>query len=245
MTCAPDRPGSWSHRTDACRAALLLGAGHAHRTALAMARAAQCDVPHGQIAAAPGADPTYGCTPRICEARTVPAEEQEPLRRQGPRACRLNRLKIGLRAAQPGEAAALSELALRSKAHWGYDADFLEACRGELTIADAELSIRRVTVAHRGDWLAGFFTLEGGCPVGELGMLFVEPVVIGRGVGSRLLRCALAAGAELGMTHLRLDAEPAAVPFYLAHGAVAKGSTRSGSIAGRRLPVLLLPTGQS
>ena len=31
-----------------------------------------------------------------------------------------------LRPARPGEAAALSDLALRSKAHWGYDQAFLD-----------------------------------------------------------------------------------------------------------------------
>ena len=37
-----------------------------------------------------------------------------------------------VRPGHPGEAAILSDLALRSKSYWGYDADFLEACRDEL-----------------------------------------------------------------------------------------------------------------
>ena len=83
-----------------------------------------------------------------------------------------------LRPALPGEAAGLSTLALRSKGHWGYDADFLEACRGELTLRDDELAVRRTLVAEVDGALAGFGTLEGAPPYGELGMLFVDPAVI-------------------------------------------------------------------
>ena len=41
---------------------------------------------------------------------------------------------LTIRAARVGEAGFLSELALRSKAHWGYDAAFIEACRDELSV---------------------------------------------------------------------------------------------------------------
>jgi hypothetical protein len=39
-----------------------------------------------------------------------------------------------IRPARPDECELLSELALRSKGCWGYDAEFLEACRAELTL---------------------------------------------------------------------------------------------------------------
>ena len=39
----------------------------------------------------------------------------------------------GIRAAAPGEGPALTALALRSKAHWGYDEGFLAACAGFTT----------------------------------------------------------------------------------------------------------------
>ena len=59
-----------------------------------------------------------------------------------------------IRPASAGEAAALSALALRSKAHWGYDAAFLDACRAELTLRDDELASRRTLVAEvaSGSW---------------------------------------------------------------------------------------------
>ena len=145
-----------------------------------------------------------------------------------------------LRPALPGEAAGLSTLALRSKGHWGYDADFLEACRGELTLRDDELAVRRTLVAEVDGAPAGFGTLEGAPPYGELGMLFVDPAAIGRGVGGALLGALVAAAREEGFVRLAIDADPHAEAFYLAHGAVRVGEIASGSVAGRVLPQLEL-----
>jgi GNAT superfamily N-acetyltransferase len=129
-------------------------------------------------------------------------------------------------------------LALRSKGHWAYDATFLDACRDELTLRDDQLTARRTVVAELGDDLVGFGTLEGAPPRGELGMLFVDPAAIGRGVGSALLRALLDRAGADGFTILSIDADPNAEAFYLAHGAVRVGAVPSGSIPGRVLPLL-------
>ncbi|WP_408897382.1 GNAT family N-acetyltransferase [Nocardioides sp. R1-1] len=143
-----------------------------------------------------------------------------------------------LRPARAGEAALLSALALRSKAHWGYDAGFLDACRDELTLRDDELAERRTVVAEVDGHLHGFATLEGAPPVGELGMLFVDPVAIGRGLGAALLTHQLEAARGAGFRLLTLDADPNAEAFYLAHGARRVGGVPSGSVPGRVLPRL-------
>lgn len=145
-----------------------------------------------------------------------------------------------VRAARPGEAALLSALALRSKGHWGYDADFLAACREELTLTEDELGARRTRVAEVDGEVLGFSTLEGSPPVGELGMLFVEPAAIGRGVGRLLMGHLLDEAAAAGFTRLRIDADPSAEPFYLAAGAVRVGEVPSASVPGRVLPLLEL-----
>lgn len=145
-----------------------------------------------------------------------------------------------LRPARPGEAALLSDLALRSKGHWGYDAAFLEACRDELTLRDDELARRRTTVAELDDAVIGFGTLEGEPPDGELGMLFVDPAAIGRGVGRALLDRLLDRARAEGFTVLTIDADPNAEAFYLAHGAVRVAAVPSASIPGRVLPQLEL-----
>lgn len=145
-----------------------------------------------------------------------------------------------LRPARPGEAALLSDLALRSKGHWGYDAAFLEACRDELTLRDDELARRRTTVAELDAAVVGFGTLEGEPPDGELGMLFVDPAAIGRGVGRALLDRLLDRARAEGFTVLTIDADPNAEAFYLAHGAVRVAAVPSASIPGRVLPQLEL-----
>ncbi|WP_374204239.1 GNAT family N-acetyltransferase [Streptomyces sp. HPF1205] len=147
-----------------------------------------------------------------------------------------------IRPARPEEAAALTALALRSKAYWGYDEAFMAACRDELTVAEDEVADRRTVVAQAqapdGERLLGFATLEGYPPHGELGMLFVDPGSIGRGVGRLLFGHVAATAARLGFTRLSIDADPNAEPFYRAMGAVTVGRVPSGSIAGRTLPLM-------
>ncbi|WP_436701434.1 GNAT family N-acetyltransferase [Nocardioides sp. BYT-33-1] len=146
-----------------------------------------------------------------------------------------------LRPARPGEAARLSALALRSKGHWGYDAAFLDACREELTLRDDQLAARRTVVAELPDGrIVGFRTLEGRPPVGELGMMFVDPDAIGRGIGRALIADLLAEARASGFRLITIDADPNAEAFYLAQGAVRVGATPSGSIPGRVLPRLEL-----
>ncbi|WP_217145661.1 GNAT family N-acetyltransferase [Streptomyces sp. AC627_RSS907] len=149
-------------------------------------------------------------------------------------------MDVLIRPARATEADVLTDLALRSKAHWGYDADFLEACRDELTVAAHEVARRRTMVADTDGHVLGFTTLEGEPPTGVLGMMFVDPRVIGQGIGRLLFERTVAAGRDLGFTRLTIDADPNAEPFYRAMGAVRKGNVPSGSIAGRVLPRMVV-----
>ncbi|MEV0973164.1 GNAT family N-acetyltransferase [Microtetraspora glauca] len=143
-----------------------------------------------------------------------------------------------VRAARADEAEVLSALAIRSKAYWGYDEEFMAACRDELTISASRVGTVRATVAERDGRVLGFGTLEGEPPEGALGMLFVAPDTIGQGVGRLLYEHAVATARDLGFTRLTIDADPNAEAFYLAMGAVRIGGTPSGSIPGRVLPLL-------
>ncbi|WP_330300039.1 GNAT family N-acetyltransferase [Streptomyces sp. NBC_00503] len=123
-----------------------------------------------------------------------------------------------LRPARATEAEALTELVMRSKAHWGYDADFLAACAPELRIDGAEVVGRRIVVAE-GPAVLGLASLDGEPPLGRLGLLFVEPAAIGRGVGRQLYRDVLRRAAALGFRRLLIDSDPHAAGFYRAQGA--------------------------
>ncbi|MGZ4688900.1 MAG: GNAT family N-acetyltransferase [Acidimicrobiia bacterium] len=147
---------------------------------------------------------------------------------------------VTLRPARPDEAERLSELALRSKAHWGYDDAFLEACRAELTVHRDEITAGRVVVAEVAETVAGFSALVGTPPVAEVDFLFVEPAYIGHGVGTALFAALCGQASEAGFIRLRIESDPNALGFYEHHGATRIGDTPSASIPGRMNPVLEL-----
>ena len=145
---------------------------------------------------------------------------------------------VGIRSAAGDEAEALTELAVRSKGHWGYDEAFLSACRDELTVNPSDCDGLRVMVAEEGGSVRGFYQLAGKSPAGELAALFVDPAAIGRGIGRRLLGHALERARQLGMSSVLIDTDPYAEPFYVNAGARRIGAVASGSIEGRVLPQL-------
>ncbi len=93
-----------------------------------------------------------------------------------------------IRPARPDECELLSELAVRSKGYWGYDAEFLAACRAELTLVPEDLARLTVRVAERTDGrVIGFYTLGPlDDSAGEVWFFFVDPPFIGTGAGRRL-----------------------------------------------------------
>lgn len=134
----------------------------------------------------------------------------------------------------------LSALALRSKAHWGYPRDFLEACRPELAVDASRIGSEdyRCFVAVENDSIAGFYTVESiSAGAWELDALFVEPARIGTGVGRSLVQHAVHLLTECGATRLIIQGDPNAADFYRAAGARKVGTRESGSIPGRYLPL--------
>lgn len=143
-----------------------------------------------------------------------------------------------IRPARTADLTALSGLAFRSKAHWGYDQALMEACRDELTVREPDLQRFHVFVLERDGQITGFGAVAPGDPEAELSWLFVEPAAIGSGAGRALWQHALGLARTLGATTLRIESDPNAEPFYLAMGAKRTGETPSQSIPGRSLPLL-------
>ena len=145
-----------------------------------------------------------------------------------------------MREAYPDESEFLSQLALRSKAYWGYSNEFLEFCREELTVEASRLrdDSYQCFVAEKSNVIIGFYTLsfvsDDAC---ELEALFVEPEHIGQGVGRMLLTHATRLLSRRGVRRLTIQGDPNATRFYLAAGALPIGERESGSIPGRFLPV--------
>ena len=142
-----------------------------------------------------------------------------------------------LRPARVEECAALSALALRSKASWGYSADFLGRCAAELTLSPEDVPLTFVLETEAG--VQGFYTLsELDARRVELELLFVEPGALRHGHGRRLLGHAQRHAREvLGARTLVIQGDPHAAAFYAAAGALLVGERPSESIAGRVLPL--------
>jgi ribosomal protein S18 acetylase RimI-like enzyme len=146
---------------------------------------------------------------------------------------------IVFRAARRDEVDLLTEVALRSKGHWGYDQKFLDACGAELTFRPEDVAARRIVVAHSPPEILGFYSIDGTPPRGELGNLWIIPERIGTGLGRRLWHHAVASAREAGYTSLLIEADPNAVGFYEAMGADRIGEVPSASVPGRTLPLLV------
>lgn len=143
-----------------------------------------------------------------------------------------------VRAAKRQECELLSALALRSKGYWGYDAEFLEACRAELTLAakDFDHLVVRVAEAAAGE-VAGFYAFgELSTNEGEVWFFFVDLPWIGQGIGRVLFDDMAAVARARGWRSLRIDADPGAATFYERMGASQIAEVESNSILGRMLP---------
>lgn len=144
-------------------------------------------------------------------------------------------LSLNIRPACKQDAAVLSQLAIRSKAHWGYSDDFMQACEDELSVnVDA---ISDYWLAESLTEILGFYALTKiSCLQYELDAMFVDPVHIGAGVGRALFLHAKEVAFDKGATSLLIQSDPNAAPFYIGLGGVLVGEKASGSIVGRMLP---------
>ncbi|MFN3210288.1 MAG: GNAT family N-acetyltransferase [Roseovarius sp.] len=133
----------------------------------------------------------------------------------------------------------LTSLCLRSKAYWGYDAEFMAACVPVLTLTLPELQqIPTITEVEGGriTGMAQVSNREAGC---YLQKLFVDPAHMGMGTGRRLFAWAAGTARDMGATEMIIDSDPGAVPFYTAMGCRAAGNVPSEVIPGRMLPRLV------
>ena len=143
-----------------------------------------------------------------------------------------------IRAAEAGDAPALSDLAVRSKVHWGYDVAFMEACREDLGVSDEDIATCPVYVHEDNGHPNGFYQLRPRDDQVEMVALFVEPRAMGRGIGKELWQHAVATARGLGCRELVLQSEPHAEGFYRAMGAERVGESPSTVFPDRMLPLM-------
>ncbi len=147
--------------------------------------------------------------------------------------------KITVRVARPDEAGALTDICKRSKAYWGYDAEFMRLSELSLTVTPDAIATGRVLVAESDAALLGVVAVmpmpkEG---VYDLDRLFVDPSAIKTGIGRALFLAAADLARKDGAKELSILADRNAVAFYERMGATYVGEAISDSIPGRMLPV--------
>ena len=142
-----------------------------------------------------------------------------------------------VRSARAGEAAGLTALCLRSKAHWGYDAEFMRLSARTLKVHEADIANGRVLVAADGnDRPLGVACVQGHGETIDLADMFVDPPAIGSGAGRLLFEASVVLARRLGGRRMTILADPHAAPFYERMGASFLRNAPSDAIPGRVLP---------
>jgi GNAT superfamily N-acetyltransferase len=150
-----------------------------------------------------------------------------------------------IRRARPEEAAHLRDLAHRSKAYWPYSAEFLSAVEPLLQLDAGDVLAHEVWVLELQDAVVGWHRVTLHDERAELEDLWLEPALIGTGLGRILFEHAVTVAAAHAANRLEWDAEPYAEGFYLAMGGEEIGRSPSAAQAGRTLPRMRLVLGQA
>jgi len=125
---------------------------------------------------------------------------------------------VAIRLARPSDAEALTSLALRAKASWGYDEEFMELCREELTLTPEKMNAWTIWVAECDGRLAGMIALNVGGEQAELEDFMVEPEFHGRGIGRALMSALFKECSTQRVRSVSLDADPNAEAIYRKFG---------------------------
>ena len=132
----------------------------------------------------------------------------------------------------------LTNIALISKAFWGYSNDLIESWRNDLTITSKMIEEMLIYKFLQDGKIVGFYALNPPKEnTIELEMLFVLPDFIGKKIGKQLLLHAFENAKILECNSMTLLADPNAVDFYESQG-FYEIDKKESAIPGRFLPIL-------
>ena len=138
----------------------------------------------------------------------------------------------------------LTSVAHASKQSWGYPPALIAQWRDALTLTPEFVERHRVTLAEDANGVVGFYALAREGADWQLEHLWITPDAMGRGLGHRLLRQAVAEVRAAGAGAIFIDADPNAEGFYLRMGAERIGTTPGAPTeGGRSLPRLRIEPG--
>tara|TARA_R110002073_G_scaffold313380_2_gene485256 strand:+ start:21543 stop:22001 length:459 start_codon:yes stop_codon:yes gene_type:complete len=140
----------------------------------------------------------------------------------------------------------LTEIAMASKAHWGYTNEQVESWREDLTVTSQMFEEYTIYKYLENDQIAGFYILErANIRTSFLNFLFISPDYIKQGIGDQLLLHAIEYCKGGSSAILNVLSDPNAASFYAKYGFEVIAE-RESSIPGRFLPEmeLLFPENQ-
>jgi N-acetylglutamate synthase-like GNAT family acetyltransferase len=143
-----------------------------------------------------------------------------------------------IRPARADEAELLTDLSLRSKALWGYDASFIARCRAIMQVKAGNIEVQPHYVAEIDGRVVGFYGFEPEADGIGLDYLFIENELIGHGIGRALWEHAVGTARSLGHSALIVVSDPNAEGFYVRMGCRRVGTRPSDLENGRQLPLL-------
>lgn len=143
-----------------------------------------------------------------------------------------------IRRAMESEAQALTDLAARSEAYWGYDADYMELFRSVYRVSEDFVGKNPTYVLEEDGRIEGFYSI---LPGGEASLeyLFIEPRSIGKGYGRLLWNHMLGECRKNGIKEFAIVTSPQAKEFYVRMGAEPCGEVESLLRKGRIIPRLI------
>ncbi len=149
-------------------------------------------------------------------------------------------INLQVRRAIPADAQELTHLTWDSKAHWGYDEDFMAKARPAMVVTAKSIALNQVYVVEDDSGILGYYELfpTATASKGWLESLFVLPRAIGKGCGKLLWQHLIQTAQEQGYTCIEFEADPNAEDFYHHMGAYRIGERESGIVAGRMLPLM-------
>lgn len=136
------------------------------------------------------------------------------------------------------DAQKLTQIALLSKAHWGYTREQIQSWTEDLTVTPKMIEEMIVFKFISNKQIVGFYILnQPNNDTIELEFLFVHPKAIGKKIGKQLLTHAIQQASELNLTSVTLLSDPNAQSFYESQGFIYNGKKES-TIPNRFLPLM-------
>jgi GNAT superfamily N-acetyltransferase len=130
-------------------------------------------------------------------------------------------------------------LALEAKRYWGYPEHWIKHWKSDLTISSEFIHDNHVYVAEENGQIQGFYALIVTGNKAELDHMWVQPALIGTGIGKELFLDAMERAAALKVIAVEISSDPNAAGFYRRMGATEIGeSDASFDGVTRKLPRL-------